>query len=262
MYDVAVAQPFAPRITELRPNEGVPTQFGGMLFLINLALHLGLYGDFTHPLDAGIGLSPWTLLALLGPHLLPTAANDDPIWALLADLAGAAPHAGFAAPRIWRVPRAWLAPFGTRAKLHLAHRAGWLQLVHPAGFVVLERRMSPVTRRQKAESRKQKPESRKRTAHCLLLTAHCLPISHPPDTLPGWIARLAGYAQARLALALGGADEVVRALALPARIYAGDVRVDVMFSLNELPIAVRLAGLDRDPGWVPAAGRGIRFHFG
>jgi hypothetical protein len=94
-----------------------------------------------------------------------------------------------------------------------------------------------------------------------LRPARALPFAAPPDTLAGWIERLACYAQARLALALGGADEVARALALPAHIYAGDVRLDLVFSLNELPIAVRLAGLDRNPGWVPAAGRDIRFHF-
>jgi hypothetical protein len=29
-----------------------------------------------------------------------------------------------------------------------------------------------------------------------------------------------------------------------------------------LPLQIRFAGLDRDPGWVPAAGRFITFHFG
>jgi hypothetical protein len=38
-------------------------------------------------------------------------------------------------------------------------------------------------------------------------------------------------------------------------------RVDVLMKLNELPIAIRLAGLDRDPGWVPAAGRFVAFRF-
>jgi hypothetical protein len=38
-------------------------------------------------------------------------------------------------------------------------------------------------------------------------------------------------------------------------------RLDIMLRLDELPIQIRLAGLDRDPGWVPAAGRTIAFHF-
>jgi hypothetical protein len=50
-------------------------------------------------------------------------------------------------------------------------------------------------------------------------------------------------------------------LRLPARVQAGAERIDVVFALQHLPLAVRLAGLDRDPGWVPAAGRDLRFHF-
>jgi len=37
--------------------------------------------------------------------------------------------------------------------------------------------------------------------------------------------------------------------------------VDVIFALADLPIEVRLGGLDRNPGWVPAAGRVITFHY-
>ena len=32
-------------------------------------------------------------------------------------------------------------------------------------------------------------------------------------------------------------------------------------SLAALPIAIRLAGLDRDPGWIPAAGHAVAFRF-
>jgi len=35
----------------------------------------------------------------------------------------------------------------------------------------------------------------------------------------------------------------------------------VRLSLTELPLEIRLAGLDRDPGWIPAAGRFLAFHF-
>jgi len=38
-------------------------------------------------------------------------------------------------------------------------------------------------------------------------------------------------------------------------------RLDLHFSLAGHPLEIRLAGLDRDPGWVPAAGRTIAFHY-
>ena len=41
----------------------------------------------------------------------------------------------------------------------------------------------------------------------------------------------------------------------------GGERVDLRLPLDRLPLAVRLAGLDRDPGWIPAAGADFRFHF-
>jgi hypothetical protein len=159
-----------------------------------------------------------------------------------------------------------------RGSRRIAHRAGWLQLVHPAGFVVLEqfwplshRTAEPANHETEEQrvtraARARRPLWRNGSIHRLQL-ARALPFDNPPDTLNGWIERLAGYTRARLALALGGEAEVARALALPARMYASDVGFDTVFSLNGLPIAVRLAGLDRDPGWVPAAGRDIRFHF-
>ena len=47
----------------------------------------------------------------------------------------------------------------------------------------------------------------------------------------------------------------------PARVLIGRTRLDVFFALASHPIAIRIAGFDRNPGWVPAAGRVIRFHY-
>jgi len=79
-----------------------------------------------------------------------------------------------------------------------------------------------------------------------------------------WFARLGAYARARLRLALPsepGTDPVARFLRLAATITTTPTAIDVEFELADLPIEVRVAGLDRDPGWLPAAGRSIRFHF-
>lgn len=50
-------------------------------------------------------------------------------------------------------------------------------------------------------------------------------------------------------------------LSLRARVRCTPDRVDVHLSLLDLPLRIRIAGLDRDPGWIPAAGRDVRFHF-
>jgi hypothetical protein len=50
-------------------------------------------------------------------------------------------------------------------------------------------------------------------------------------------------------------------LRLPADIEDTGERIDVHMDLAGLPLPVRLAGLDRDPGWIPAAGCDVRFQF-
>lgn len=46
-----------------------------------------------------------------------------------------------------------------------------------------------------------------------------------------------------------------------AQIHVTPTRLDVVFALDDLEIAFRRSRLDRDPGWIPAARRQIRFHF-
>jgi len=46
-----------------------------------------------------------------------------------------------------------------------------------------------------------------------------------------------------------------------AQVCVTPTHVDLFFRLADLPIEIRRSGLDRDPGWVPAAGRFIAFHF-
>jgi hypothetical protein len=47
----------------------------------------------------------------------------------------------------------------------------------------------------------------------------------------------------------------------PGWVQLGASRIDIGFSLDTHPLAIRAAGLDRDPGWLPAGGRHIAFHF-
>jgi hypothetical protein len=46
-----------------------------------------------------------------------------------------------------------------------------------------------------------------------------------------------------------------------ARVSVTATRLDVTLALAGLPLEVRLSGLDRDPGWTPAAGRNVAFHY-
>jgi hypothetical protein len=162
------------------PQTQIHTDLGGVFFLLNLALEQRLYGDFTRPADCGLPLSPWDLLALVGPRLLGRSMPDDPVWNLLARLAGR-DRTPLRAPRAMR-----------RWAIRLSAR---------------------------------------------------------------WRTALS----ARLDLPQGRAAALL--VELPAEVVCTPTRVEVRFQLIDLPVALRVAGLDRDPGWIPAAGRSVAFRF-
>jgi hypothetical protein len=162
------------------------TRFGGVLFLLNVALALDLYGDFTQPMHRGLRVSPWVWLGAMGERLAGRAFRGDPLPGLLKTLAG--PDAGFR-----------------------------------------------VARRGHAEMRE-----------------------------PPWPRELPRVIAVRLmqALALARLSHVRRVLfARPARIAVTPTTLTATFALATHPVAIRFAGLDRDPGWIPAAGRDVRFCF-
>jgi hypothetical protein len=56
-------------------------------------------------------------------------------------------------------------------------------------------------------------------------------------------------------------DEIPGLLRQPARLFVTRTHVDLIFRLDQIDLKARLAGLDRDPGWVPALGRVISFQY-
>jgi hypothetical protein len=167
------------------------TRHGGLFFLLNAALALGWYGDFSQPLAPCLALSPWRWMHDCGRRSGGGAFAVDPL-------------------------------------------SAWLRRRGAAGAAAAASPIQPTDRLD---------------AHDQL--ALCWPLL-----------------RARLVLALGWPDSTSARRAalrlvcdLPARLAPSAARVDLHFSLAALPLAVRLAGLDRDPGWIPAAGCDIRFHF-
>lgn len=148
------------------------TPHAGLFFVLNAAIGMGWYGDFTQPQHQGLAASPWQFLRAAGQALVGHRWREDP--------------------------------------LH-----DWLMAMDP----------SPVP---SAELRPLWPQLR-----------------------------------ARLSLAMGlpRTQAVQLAVCLPGQVRLRPGRVDVHASLAQLPLAVRMAGLDRDIGWLPAAGLDIRFHF-
>ena len=229
------------------PAIGIETELGGVFYLLNLFLYLGLYGDFTQPLERGLALDPWRCVALIGRRLVPDARGD-PVWRVLDRLAG---PSAFRPPRAWRVSRAWLEPFDDAGVWRWSTAGGTLRVEHPAGFPAIA---VPCTTGDQLERELRKlgvaPTLRRTTLR-----------REPAQPLARWSARLAAYAEARLRVALGEDDVESLLFRKRARVFVTPTHVDVVLSLAELPLEVRFAGLDRTPGWIPAAGRFVSFHF-
>ena len=261
--DMATA-PIAPA-----RSRAIATTHGGLFYLLNAALTLGLYGDFTAPRAQGLSLSPWDLLAWLGQHWFGRAFRRDPLWRLLADLAGRAakraPSWRVDPPSRWAPDDDWLRPWAPMAMLEhdVDRRARRLQLRHPAGFAVFDvprdTRLRPAAQ-ARALCLSREAAMRARLRPSASRSSPALPVD------PGlrWLHRFAEYMAARLMRALGTASprEAVALLCRhPAEVRCDASRVEIALSLAHLPLPVRIAGLDRDPGWLPAAGRDVRFHF-
>jgi hypothetical protein len=263
----APAEASAPRADAPRPVElaevdapfsrPIDTELGGVFYLLNLVLFLGLYGDFTQPRTPGIALDPWDLLTLLGAALL-GERPPDPLWAALAELAGRTPAEppgqGFRPPAAWRVPQEWLAPFEPDGTWRWSAARGVLRVQHPAGFPAVA-----VPRRDAAAAPQLARELRR-------LGGPAVPVRsalarEPTAPLDRWVARLAAYCAARLRRPLDGNDLATVLLRHPARVYVTPASVDAVFALAEHPIEIRLAGLDRTPGFIPATGRVVALHF-
>jgi hypothetical protein len=151
------------------------------------------------------------------------------------------------------LPPAWLAPFEATA---LASAPGdRLVISHPEGFAIVD-----------IEARGDRASQLAAELAPYGITgvaAGASPLALPDAPLQRWLGWLVPYLRARLRRVLVVDDAGLPALLLThaARVHVTDTHVDVVLLLDALPIKVRFAGLDRDPGWVPAAGRFLAFHF-
>jgi hypothetical protein len=247
-------------------HRATATAYGGVFYLLNVALALGLYGDFTMPLAPGIPLSPWDWLALLSARWLGESFTADPLAGLLATLAGHDfdPSSCLNRSRLgraWRLPLSWLDAFPERTGWHWNSTRGRLIILHPAGFPVVDVPRRGTTAAQLAREQRHFPAVEPMTCTVEIQPAASPDATLTSDEIARWIGWLGAYLDARLARALGTADIAGALLSAPARVYSSDTRVDIVFPLSAVSLEARLAGLDRDPGWIPACGRSIAFHY-
>jgi hypothetical protein len=231
--------PSAPP-TEIAPTPNFATQahrrvssdLAGVFFLINVALWLGLYSDFTAPLGENLELDLWDLLCLLAARYVGDDLCTDNLNTLFAELAGRATSepagVNFRPPAVWEISQTWLRDFPEPFTPLENMIEGQTRLLHPAGFAL-----------------KQAPN----------------PNAGAAELLQNWTAWIAAYIRARLARAIGRDDAAEFLCRVSGSVEITPMRIDIHYSLQTHPIEIRLAGLDRDPGWIPAAGRYVAYHF-
>jgi hypothetical protein len=247
------------RLDEVR----VETQFGGIFYLINLGLFLELYADFSTPLGNSLKLSIFNFIDLIARRLLNEKITEDPVWALLAQLSGRSefdpPGDEFEPPDEWRLPSQWLEAFPGGSTFEWMAHGERLRVRHRAGFLLLD---VPLSGRL-AEQLKREMVVYTASAEPQLIRKS-FSLSRSNNSLERWLDWIVPYMRPRLCRAFGiddASDPAALLCRQRASIRLTAVHLDIFFSLSEHPLEIRLAGLDRDPGWVPAAGRFIRFHF-
>jgi hypothetical protein len=229
----------------------IVTQYGGVFFLLNVLLALGIYGDFTSPRLRLVKPSPWALLSRMARQLLGDTADErDALWPLFPRLAGGVED-DESWPSEWRVLPEWLDAFPERERWRWCHREGRLRIWHPSGFAVLDVAVAGDPEAQLArEAERYLPTSFAQSAE------DC--------TGADWPELLASFVRARIHRAIRASDpdaSVERVARLPAAVRVTETHLEVHARLADLPIETRLAGLDRNPGWIPATGRFIAFYF-
>ncbi len=81
------------------------------------------------------------------------------------------------------------------------------------------------------------------------------------DELWAWLRVVLGAVGERLRGALGEDNLTTTLLRGNGKLHLTRSHIDVVLPLNAIALPVRMAGLDRDPGWQPLFGRVIHIHF-
>ena len=238
--------------TTMSRAEGIVTGLASLLFLVNFVVWLDTGEDSPLP-------TAWALVELLGRHLIGAQLDgfaDDPLWDLLAELDGRTPgippDVELEAATPLRLPRAWLRRWPSPSQTYVGCWDGErLVIRHPgAGFVVADvpcpaHRLDDVAAAEAA----------------LLDDAEVIVAGSVTRTAPTPERRFREAVGAFVSWLLRSRGIAITSLMSPGLVRVTGTHVDVMLSLEDVDLAVRVAGLDRDPGWVPMLGRIVLFHF-
>ncbi|MBN1978225.1 MAG: hypothetical protein JW918_12585 [Anaerolineae bacterium] len=261
---------------------GLYTELGGVLYLINLMAYLDLPACFEADWRLESQVGSWGVLELLGRGLLAKEdmrCEGDLLWAALAQLdgrePGELPGADFSGGECFRLPVEWFAGLGggEEGVYNYAARCGRLCLWSEAGYVLADVPRDGTSPKTQAAAEVRRYLSA--TAPALTRAAFDrVPLARLDGPLVAglnahlvrWLALVLPAVRLRLRRALNPPGGEVWNLAEPlllcqGRLYVTSTHVDLLMSLDSISLPLRLAGLDRNPGWMADLGRVVSFHF-
>ncbi len=259
---------------KLQAGDGVATELGGVLFLVNIIRSLHIPEAIEEACSCEFGLGSWEYVELIARCLLgpnQTVLSHDPVWDLLLLLDGRpmdeAAGRNFSLANSYRLPASWIAvdEVGSTSpalRIRNDRLEAWHALGFPLAFQPLD---GPPSTEQIAEFAGPSAVSFLRRAPDRWAGAGMLGLA-PGNALRLFLAFLMPFIRWRLAEALGMRDarqlDVAKALLLrPGTIWVTSTHIDLTMNLNQASAPVRFAGLDADPSWVPELARVIKFHY-
>jgi hypothetical protein len=224
----------------------------------------------------------WAMVEALARGLLGDTHERyvaDPLWVALALLDRRDVGEPIAACGIWvggerafRLPVAWLQRFGSSEWLAVVRGERLLLVDEPGAYLIVD---VPLGGRSFMEAAHVEVEAY--VAQGLSITwrlgglvplpaLHASLAAYVGEDARWWLERVLGFVRYVLARALREASadpERLASLLLCkyGRLLVSRTHVDLHMSMEEISLPIRLAGLDRDPGWVPDLARIVYFHF-
>jgi len=254
-----------------------------VLYLINLMQQLSLPACFEAERPITCRLGSWETLEVLARGLLSDADIEllnDPLWDALARLdnrePGVPPGGGFTRPHQYRLPAGWrdFFPATDKSQLFWALREQHLRIWSELGFVLIDRLEHNNVTTDYLRSALQPYFSSIDSAQILSRSFADAPVYNFNSPwldgmscqLLGWLALVMPFIRFQLMTALNLRPDKSSELGKFVFFYPGELHVtashvDLVMTLETISLPVRMAGLDRNPGWLAEFGRVILFHF-
>lgn len=262
---------------------GTRTRIGGALYIIAAFERLGIPDCFEPAWPFSNYLSRWGVLELVARGIVSAVGfteeyRDDPLWTALAQIDGRDPGLSgfqdFPARDSFRIPAAWLPEIlDPDEEFAWAWRQRRIAVWPRAGWLLADRPLRKGERREDAFRAELPPHGRGAALSAERLAWAASPRARLggelqiAPALSFWLECMLPALRVWLSRAMGieraGYVELAESLLLvPGELFVTPTRVDFRAPLEQTRIPVRRAALDLDPGWLPAWGRSIRFHYG